>query len=72
MDSFEWDNVRKAAIINGATYIDITHLDVFLDSRKKNSFLCKVKKKLCYQYPYSKIGLLSYGPRLEDMVEHIR
>jgi len=81
---FEWENVRKVIRMNSATDIAITHMDLpnffwnSLGFGDERGFIRKIQEELCKDYPYPKIkdypypkiSLLSYGPKLENVVQY--
>jgi adenylosuccinate synthase len=75
---FEFENVRKAIIINSATKIAITHFDIICTQKFKNIKEIKEKKakdfikiisKLLKTYPYPKLALISVGPDTKDIID---
>ncbi len=72
---FEYENVRRAMIVNGATDIAITHMDIFQNPElikffgTEEDFLNKIERKICSEYPFPQISLLSYGLDLGDVKE---
>ncbi len=76
---FEWNKVQETIRMNTATKLAITHLDIpdfFWKGLGYNTedncaaFLKDIENNLCLQYPYPKIKLLSFGPRVEDTFEY--
>jgi len=74
----ERENILRASRINGATKICVTHMDAFKNENfrkvfgEPEEFLSQIEKEICSKYPYPKIDLLSYGPKIEDIVEYPR
>ena len=66
---FEWHNVKRAAAINGATHMDVTHVDVFTKDAERDLFLLDLMRLYCL-YPSPTVGLFSTGPKLEDIKEY--
>lgn len=73
---FEWENVKEVVKMNGATKLVFTHMDCpksawkNLGYKDKEEFLNMVEKEICDKWPYPTIGLLSYGPKAEDVREY--
>ena len=77
---FEDETARKAIMLNTATKIAITHIDLFAGndagtvsayeqfSGEAKKFLEHLQKILKSTYPYPELKLISNGPELEDMV----
>lgn len=77
---FEDETAKKAIMLNTATKIAITHIDLFEgnDAGKVNcyeqftpqakEFLGHLQNILKNTYPYPELKLISNGPELEDMV----
>jgi len=71
LGEFEWENARKAILLNSANRICFTHMDFFQENKKaENEFLKEIEKKLGHKSPNPKISLLSYGPGLKDEREY--
>lgn len=69
ISEFEWNGVKRAIQVNGATKIAITHMDFFKGTNQsEEEFLKKLKTELTEQYPFPKLALLSYGPKLHDVI----
>mgnify|MGYP001130701787 CR=1 FL=1 len=75
---FEFDNVKKAIIINSATKLAVTHFDIICTQKFKNLNDIKEKKakdflkiieKLSKIYPYPKLSLISIGPNTDDIID---
>lgn len=70
---FEWENISEVIKMNSATKLVFTHMDTpdfvwnKLGYKNGDYFLCAVSERLCQEWPYPEISLLSYGPRVEDM-----
>jgi len=73
---FEWSNVSEVMKMNSCTKIAITHMDCFehmgkhLGYKCSEEFLDDIDNRLCHEFPYPKISLLSYGPEEKDIVEY--
>lgn len=73
---FEWENVKEVIKMNSCTKIAITHMDCFNEVSKSigydsaEQFISEMSKRICSEYPYPKISLLSYGPEEKDVVEY--
>ena len=74
---FEFENVRKAIIINSVTRIAITHFDLLennfkkiteVKSKKAKDFLNLIRR-LEEEYPYPKLSLISGGPNTQDIID---
>lgn len=77
---FEDETARKAIMLNTATKIAITHIDLFAGndagtvssyeqfSGEAKKFLEHLQGILKSTYPYPELKLISNGPELEDMV----
>jgi adenylosuccinate synthase len=74
--AFEWENVADVIKMNGATKLAISHMDApdfvwnSIGYKNEAQFLDDVQGKLCNNWPYPKIELLSYGPGLDEVVEY--
>ncbi len=75
---FEFENVKKAIMVNSATKIALTHFDLIYKGKFKRLAEIKEKKalkfiqtllKLTKIYPYPKISLISVGPNTEDIID---
>ncbi|HNW42933.1 MAG TPA: adenylosuccinate synthetase [Elusimicrobiales bacterium] len=75
---FEMDVARQTVMINSATQLAITHVDMLGGadiSKGVKSFTGEAKKfmatleKVCSVYPYPKVRLVSYGPGLFDVLD---
>ncbi len=75
---FDMEVARQAVRINSATKLAITHIDLLEGadvSHGIKSFKGEAKKfmgtlaKVCAVYPYPKVGLISYGPGLFDVLD---
>jgi adenylosuccinate synthase len=70
---FEWENVKTVLKMNSATKLVFTHMDApdyvwkELGYENGDKFLTEADKRLCKEWPYPQIDLLSYGPGKEDM-----
>ncbi len=74
---FEFENTKKAIMINSATKIAVTHFDLLSPPVKKLSMIkskeakdfLKILEKLSKIYPYPKLSLISIGPNTEDIID---
>ena len=72
---FEWDNAKRAVMINGANKICLTHIDVFgaIEDGKLPpaalEFVDQLKEKICSPYPSPELAMVSYGPGIEEILE---
>ncbi len=71
---FDWKNAQRAIKVNSATKLCFTHMDYFGDfdheyPHKAQVFLHDVEQNLEKKYPFPKISLLSYGPKINDVIE---
>ncbi len=73
MGEFEWKQVSNVIKQNSATKLVFSHMDWFnsdeakREERTAEKFLAEVNERLCSNFPYPKIALLSYGPNTEDV-----
>jgi len=73
---FDWENAKRAIKVNGATKLCFTHMDYFMEKGSKelgdeaSEFIEQVRKKLCLTYPSPEISLLSYGPKIGDVLKY--
>ncbi len=67
---FDWEDAKRAIMTNSATKLCFTHMDWFeAIGRSEDEFIDKVTNELCKSYPYPKISLLSYGPKVDDVID---
>lgn len=76
---FEWENAKRAIMLNGATKIAITHIDMFTGNEgmskvedmtmQAREFIDKVETELCCEPPLPDLELISYGPNTEEMIK---
>jgi adenylosuccinate synthase len=76
---FEWDNAKKAVMLNSATELVLTHIDMFEGNEGKKTlsemteeaveFIKRFDSELGTVYPYPVMSLISYGPRTEETID---
>ncbi len=78
---FEERSSRRAIMLNGATKVAVTHIDLFDGNDAANittyqdftpeakEFLDKLQSLCKAVYPYPELGLISDGPELEDILD---
>ncbi|MEF3280228.1 MAG: adenylosuccinate synthetase [Elusimicrobiota bacterium] len=74
---FEFENTKKAIMINSATKLAVTHFDLLTGPIKKLSEIkakeakkfLKVIEKLSETYPYPQLTIISVGPNTEDVID---
>ena len=73
---FDEKSFQKSIRMSGATKIAISHLDLSSETwrevgfKNDREFLDKIKYLASETWPYPKISLLSYGPKIEDIKEY--
>lgn len=76
--SFEFQTAKKTIMVNSATKIAVTHIDIFdgnSNVRNVNNFTREAKdflnkiQELSKIYPYPKLSLISTGPGLLDIIK---
>ncbi|MBI5149023.1 adenylosuccinate synthetase [Candidatus Pacearchaeota archaeon] len=73
---FEWENVKTVIKMNSATKIALTHMDCpdffwnAMGFKDQLEFIRKFEEEICDKWPYPKITLLSYGPKIEDVEKY--
>jgi adenylosuccinate synthase len=75
---FEWENVKKAVMINSATKLAVTHIDMIDGNEhidnihemipEAHAFIAELKRELGAIYPHPKLAMISYGPKTEEMI----